>query len=71
MRLSTRNQFPGVVESITSGEAMAIVRVKVDGTDLVVTSAITKDAVTDLGLAVGSKVVALVKSTEVQIGVED
>ena len=36
MRLSTRNQFPGTVVSITKGEAMAVVKVAVDGTDLVV-----------------------------------
>ena len=49
MRLSTRNQFPGTVVSITKGEAMAVVKVAVDGTDLVVTAAVTRDAVEDLG----------------------
>ena len=70
MRLSTRNQFPGKVVSITSGEAMAIVKVAVDGTDLVVTAAITKDAVDELGLTVGASAYALVKATEVQIAVD-
>lgn len=70
MRLSTRNQFPGKVVSITSGEAMAIVKIAVDGTDLVVTAAITKDGVDDLGLEVGQPAYALVKATEVQIAVD-
>ena len=35
-----------------------------------ITASITKDAVEDLGLAVGGPVTALVKSTEVMIGVE-
>ena len=30
MRLSTRNQFPGTVISITKGEAMAVVKVAVE-----------------------------------------
>ncbi|HMQ65925.1 MAG TPA: TOBE domain-containing protein [Arachnia sp.] len=70
MRLSTRNQFPGKVISITKGEAMAVVKVAVHGTDLVVTAAVTRDAVEDLGLEVGSATYALVKSTEVQLAVD-
>ncbi|SER78031.1 molybdate transport system regulatory protein [Propionibacterium cyclohexanicum] len=70
MRLSTRNQFPGTITSITEGEAMAVVKIAVEGTDLVVTSAITKDAVESLGLKVGEKAYALIKSTEVQIAVD-
>lgn len=70
MRLSTRNQFPGKVVSISSGEAMSIVKVAVDGTDLIVTAAVTKDAVDELGLVVGSKTYALVKATEVQLAVD-
>jgi molybdate transport system regulatory protein len=70
MRLSTRNQLPGTVVSISVGEAMAIVKIAVDGTDLVITSAITRDAAEDLGLAIGVKAYALIKSTEVQIAVD-
>ncbi len=70
MRLSTRNQFPGKITSIVSGEAMSIVKIAVDGTDLVVTAAITKDAVADLGLEVGSSAYALVKATEVQVAID-
>lgn len=69
MRLSTRNQLPGTVVSVTTGEAMAVVRIKLDNGPEI-TSSITKDAADDLGLAEGSKVTALVKSTEVAIGVE-
>ncbi len=70
MRLSTRNQFAGKVVSITSGEAMSVVKIAIDNTDLVITAAVTKDAVADLGLEVGSPAYALVKSTEVQIGID-
>ncbi|MER5396510.1 TOBE domain-containing protein [Streptomyces sp. NPDC002599] len=63
--LSIRNQLPGTVTDVVSGGAMARVKVRVAGGEL--TSAITGDAVSDLGLAAGSEVVALIKSTEVSL----
>ncbi|MER6158238.1 TOBE domain-containing protein [Streptomyces sp. NPDC001868] len=66
MSLSIRNQIPGTVTSITPGEAMATVKVRLDGGQDF-TSAITLDAVRELGLATGSVVNALVKSTEVAL----
>lgn len=69
MRLSTRNQVPGTVESVETGEAMAIVKVAVDGGHSI-TASITKEAAEDLKLAPGGKVTVLVKSTEVMLGVE-
>jgi len=63
--LSIRNQLPGTVADVATGGAMASVKVTVPGGEL--TSAITKDAVTDLGLTTGSSVVALIKSTEVSL----
>ncbi|MFH9086311.1 molybdopterin-binding protein [Streptomyces sp. NPDC017673] len=63
--LSIRNQLRGTVIRLSLGEAMATVRVAVEGGEL--TAAITKDAVGDLGLFVGSDVVALIKATEVAL----
>lgn len=63
--LSIRNQIPGTVAGVATGGAMASVKVSVEGGDL--TAAITKDAVADLGLAEGSSVVALIKSTEISL----
>jgi molybdate transport system regulatory protein len=66
MTLSIRNQLPGTVTAVRAGEAMATVKIRLDGgQDL--TAAITLDAVRDLGLAEGSTVRALVKSTEVSL----
>lgn len=66
MTLSIRNQLPGTVSTVTPGEAMATVTIRLDGgQDL--TAAITLDAVEDLGLTQGSSVRALVKSTEVSL----
>ncbi|MFD7985342.1 molybdopterin-binding protein [Kitasatospora indigofera] len=66
--ISIRNQLAGTVSDIATGGAMAAVKVTVGGGEL--TAAITKDAVEDLGLAVGSQVVALVKSTEVSLAAD-
>jgi molybdopterin-binding protein len=69
MRLSIRNQLPGTVESVQTGEAMAIVKVTLEGGQPI-TASITREAAEDLGLATGSKVTVLVKSTEVMLAVE-
>ncbi|MFJ9419741.1 molybdopterin-binding protein [Streptomyces sp. NPDC101227] len=66
MSLSIRNQIPGTVLSVTAGEAMASVKVRL-AAGQVITAAITTDAVKDLGLAEGSAVKVLVKSTEVSL----
>ncbi|MFJ8298060.1 molybdopterin-binding protein [Streptomyces sp. NPDC094447] len=66
MTLSIRNQLPGTVTSVTTGEAMASVKVRLAGGQNI-TAAITADAVKDLGLAEGTAVKALVKSTEVAL----
>ncbi|MFC1403031.1 MULTISPECIES: molybdopterin-binding protein [Streptacidiphilus] len=63
--LSIRNRIPGTVTDVATGGAMATVKITVDGGEL--TAAITKDAVADLGLAAGSRVTALIKSTEVSL----
>ncbi|MFE5715072.1 molybdopterin-binding protein [Streptomyces sp. NPDC056501] len=63
--LSIRNRIPGTVADVATGGAMASVKVSVEGGEL--TAAITKDAVADLGLAAGSSVVALIKSTEIAL----
>ena len=63
--LSIRNQLPGAVTGLTTGAVMATVKITVDGGEL--TAAITKDAVADLGLFVGSAVIALIKATAVAL----
>jgi molybdopterin-binding protein len=70
MRLSIRNQLPGQVTSIQQGEAMAIVKVALDGSGQSITSSITREAAEDLGLAEGSRVTVLIKATEVSLGAE-
>lgn len=47
---------------------MTVVKVDLDGGQQI-TASITKDAAEDLGLAVGDRVTAIVKSTEVMLGI--
>jgi molybdopterin-binding protein len=69
MRLSARNQLTGTVAGIDNGAVMTIVKVRLDGGQEV-TASITKQAVDDLELEVGAPVTALIKSTEVILGVD-
>lgn len=70
MRLSIRNQLTGTITEVNLGAVMATVKVRLDGSEQVITSSITKDAAEELGLAVGQSATVFVKSTEVAIGVE-
>ncbi|EUA16203.1 molybdenum-pterin binding domain protein [Mycobacterium xenopi 4042] len=70
MRLSTRNQLKGTIAEVALGNVMAIVKVRLDGGDQVITSSITKDAAQELGLKAGQPATVFIKSTEVTIGVD-
>ncbi|MFI9270715.1 molybdopterin-binding protein [Kitasatospora sp. NPDC052896] len=63
--LSIRNRIPGTVSRVTTGGAMATVKVTVEDGEL--TAAVTREAVEELDLAAGSPVTALVKSTELSL----
>lgn len=69
MKLSARNQLPGKVAKIETGMVTAEVVIALDGGGEL-TSVITKKAVENLGLTVGKKVHAVVKSTEVMVAVD-
>ncbi len=69
MKLSARNQIPARVTGITSGEAIANVVLDAGGVRLV--ASITVEALRDLGLEEGSEVVAVVKASDVLLGIAD
>jgi molybdopterin-binding protein len=69
MRLSARNKIDATVTSITKGEATANVVLNAGGTRLV--ASITVEAAAELGLAEGSQVTAIIKASDVIIGVPD
>lgn len=65
--VNVRNQFRGRVKEIITGPVVS--EVEVETPFGIVTSVITTRSVKDLNLAIGSEVVALVKSTEVAIAI--
>jgi molybdopterin-binding protein len=65
MQFSARNKLQGTVKEVKPGAVMAIVKVQVG--DNVIESAITKEAVEEMGLKSGDKVTAVIKSTSVMI----
>ena len=67
MEISARNKMKGTIEEITLGSVMSKVKINI-GNGNVISSVITLESVTDLGLKVGDEVYAIVKSTEVMIG---
>jgi molybdopterin-binding protein len=69
MQLSARNQLTGTVSAVEDGAVMTIVKVDLGGGQAV-TASVTKESVKELGLTVGSPVTAIIKSTEVMLGVE-
>ncbi|MHA7685587.1 TOBE domain-containing protein [Cupriavidus sp. PET2-C1] len=63
--INVRNQFRGRISHIIEGPVVSAVDVETPGG--IVTSVITTSSVRDLGLAVGTEVIALVKATEVSL----
>lgn len=68
MKLSARNVLKGKVIEIQEGQVTAVVRVDVGGGNTI-TSSITMAALQDLGLKKGSDVHAIIKASEVILGV--
>ena len=66
MKLSARNQFAGTITKVTEGAVNGIVTIDVNGTP--VTSTISMSAIRELGLEPGKKAYAVVKATEVMVG---
>lgn len=62
---SARNRFPGTIRSVEVDGVMALVEIEA-GPHLV-TAAITRDSVEELGLAPGMKATAMVKASSVMV----
>lgn len=69
MKLSARNQLSGTVTAINEGTAIGNVEIDVAGQRLV--ASITVEAIRELGLQEGSPVTAVIKASDVLLGVED
>ena len=62
MKVSARNQVKG------KGAVHSIVKIDIGGN--VISSSITNDAVKELGLAVGKEAIAVIKASNVMVGIE-
>jgi molybdopterin-binding protein len=69
MKLSARNVLSGKVVEVERGSVNAVVKVDIGG-GRIISSMITLDALKDLGVSEGSDVFAIIKSSNVIIGVE-
>ena len=69
MKLSARNQIKGKIVSVQKGQTTGHVRIDI-GNGVIVTSSITNAAVDDLKLAPGKEAYAVVKASDVMIGVD-
>jgi len=67
MKLSARNVLEGKVLEVKKGQTTAHIRLQLQG-GAIVTSAITNEAVDELGLKAGDQAYAVVKASDVMIG---
>jgi molybdopterin-binding protein len=68
MKISARNQLKGTVVEVRKGQTTAHVRLDVNG--MIVTAAITNEAVDELGLTVGREAYAVVKASDVMVAID-
>ena len=69
MKLSARNQLKGKITEIQEGAVNAIVKIN-GGNGNILTADITMQSVKELNLAVGKEVIAVIKATNVMVGIE-
>lgn len=70
MKLSARNVLPGTVTEIVTGAVTSHVRIELGGGSSI-TASITNEAVNELGLKVGASASAVIKASDVMVGVDD
>jgi len=69
MKLSARNALKGTVKRIVTGAVNAEVVIELPG-GVQITSIVTKQAITSLGLAEGQQAYAIIKASNVMLGVD-
>ena len=68
MKISARNTLKGKIVEITKGAITSHVRIDIGGAT--VTASITNEAVDELKLVVGKAAYAVVKASDVMVGVD-
>jgi molybdopterin-binding protein len=70
MKLGARNQFKGTVVEVMKGVTTSHVRIDIGG-GAIVTASITNEAVDELKLAKGQPATAIIKASDVLVGITD
>jgi molybdopterin-binding protein len=70
MKISARNQLKGTVVDVVKGATTSHVRIDIGG-GAVVTASITNESVDELKLAKGKPAIAVVKASDVMVGIAD
>ena len=68
MKISARNTLKGKIVEVKKGTTTAHVRIDIGGQ--IVTAAITNESADDLKLAAGQTAYAVIKASDVMVGVE-
>lgn len=68
MKISARNQLRGKIVAIDHGATTSHVKIDVGGN--IVTAAVTKTSVEEMGLGVGKTAYAIVKASDVMVGID-
>lgn len=66
MKISARNQFKGTIKSINSSNVSSKIDILIKDA-ILISSLISNDAVLDLDLKVGEKVISFFKSTSIKL----
>lgn len=69
MKISARNVLKGTVTEIVKGATTSHVRIDIGG-GTIVTASITNEAVVDLKLERGKQAYAVVKASDVMVGID-
>ena len=69
MKISARNFLEGTVKKVRKGATTAHIEIELKGGETI-TSSITNEAVEELGLTEGMQAYAVIKASDVMIGVK-
>ena len=70
MKLSARNQFKGIITEIQEGAFNCISKLDIGGGNII-SSVITMSSIRELGLQVGGTAYAVIKASNVMVGVDE
>lgn len=68
MKLSARNQIKGTITAVVKGQTTGHVHIDI-GHGVIIHSSITNEAIDELGLKIGDSAVAVIKASDVMVGI--